>query len=79
MRQDVLHLFGLERRVDGDQHDARHRCAELDHDPLGDVRGPHRHPLALLEPGGKGPGHLLGVGQQLGVGPPAPFGRVVDA
>ena len=77
--QHILQLVGAEGRVHGDQHDARHAGAELEHDPFRDVLRPYRDTLALLEPGEQRPRGALCLAVQLGVGPFAPQRRIRHA
>jgi hypothetical protein len=67
--EDVRELVPLVGRVDRDQGQPGERGAELENDPLGAVRRPHRDPLAGREPGEQRPRGPLGLGKQLGVGP----------
>ena len=52
LTEHVRQLVTLVRRVDGDEHDARERGAELEQHPLGQIRRPDRDPLAGREAGG---------------------------
>ena len=74
--EHVPQLGLAQGRVDRDQGPAGQGGAELQQHPFGNAVGPHRDPLPGPEPGRQDPGHLLGLGQQLGVGPAAASGRI---
>jgi hypothetical protein len=75
LRERVLQLGRAVLRVHRHQDHPGQGRAELEHDPLRAVGFPDGDPLAGLEPGQQGPGHILGDGEQLGVIPPAPGRR----
>ena len=77
--QDVFEFVGAKAGIDGDQDDAGHRRAELDHDPFGNVVRPDRHPLARLETAAQGTRRALRLNVELRIGPLAPIGRIRNA
>ena len=77
--QDIFDLARPEAGIDGDQNDARHGGAKLDHDPFGNVVGPDRDPFARLEAGPQRPRRAQRLRVQLGIGPLPAVCRVGDA
>ena len=76
LAEHVRDLGRLKRRVHSDEREAGERGAVLQHDPFGKVVRPDADVLTRLEPCEQRGRTLLGVAQQLGVGPPSAGGSV---
>src|SRR5205823_14738101 len=57
--------FAPETRIDGDENHPGQPCAELQHDPFGQIVCPHRYPLARPETGEQGARGALRLGIKL--------------
>ena len=73
--EDILGLGRLQTRVDRHQRQPGQRRAVFEQHPLGQVVRPHADALARLEVLQQPMGAALGVGEQLGIGPPPPLRR----
>ena len=77
--QYILHFLGAKRRVDGDEHHARHAGAELEHHPFREVLRPDGNALARPKARQQRAGGALGFAIELRVGPLTAQLRIGDA
>ena len=77
--QHIFDLVGAKAGVDGDQHHAGHRSAELHHHPFRQIVGPDGNPFARLEAAEQGARGALCLAMKLRIGPLAAHRGIGDA